>query len=169
MAKRRSANDDTSPTSCHVFCIAPRAAPNRGSEPTKRHENRGHSSWFGVVLSRIRLHSLKMSSVSACKQRRVIRWTGVRRRAAPSNVGHEGAHGALPTDRDTHPWSLSSKLQIVNSRKKWLSAVVSPFQTCPTLHELGTCFVRVRGRTKTAHVGKPHAAKSPETHSRTYI
>jgi hypothetical protein len=119
-------------------------------------------------LSRIRLHSLRMSSVSACKHRRVLRWSGGRRRAAHSNVGHEGAQGALRIDRDTHPRSLSSKLQIVNSRKEWLSTLVSPCQTCPTLHELGTCFVRVRGRTKTAP-GRPPALKSPETHSRKYI
>ena len=59
--------------------------------------------------------------------------------------------------------------KIVNSRKERLSAVVSPCQTRPTLHELGTCFVQVRGRTKTAPVGRPHAVKSPETHSRTHI
>jgi hypothetical protein len=139
------------------------------SEPTKGHETRGHSPWFDVLLSWIRLHSLRMSSVSACKHRGMLRWPGGRRSSAPSIVGHEGTQGALPIDRDTHLWSLSSKLQIVNSRKEWLSALVSPCQTCPTLHELGTCFVRVRGRTKTAPVGRPHAVKSPETHSGTYI
>ena len=100
LAKCRSANDGTSPhascpTNCHGFCIAAKAVLDRNSESTKRHETRGHSSWFDVVLSQIRLQSLRMSSVSACKQRRVLRWSGGRRRAAPSNVGHDCAPGAL--------------------------------------------------------------------------
>ena len=37
------------------------------------------------------------------------------------------------------------------------------------LYELGTWPVRDKGRTKTTPVGRPHAAKSPETHSRAYI
>jgi hypothetical protein len=80
------------------------------SEPTKRHETRGHSSWFDVVLSRIRLHSLRMSSVSACKHRGALGRSGGRRLAAPSNAGHVGAQGTLRIDRDTHPQSQSLKL-----------------------------------------------------------
>ena len=114
LAKTKSGNDDTSPTNSLVGSAKPKG-PRRivtlsDSEPTERHETRGHSSWFGVVLSRIRLHSLRMSLVSACKHHGVLRWSGGRRRAAPSNLGHEGVHGALRIDRDTHPRSLCSKL-----------------------------------------------------------
>ena len=106
LAKRRSANDDTSPTSSLVGSAKPKG-PHRivtliDSEPNRMHENRGHSSWLDAVLSQIRLHSLRMSLASACKHRVVLRRSGGRRRAAPSNVGHEGAQGALPTDRDTY-------------------------------------------------------------------
>jgi hypothetical protein len=80
------------------------------SEPTKRHETRGLSSWLDVVLSRIRLYSHRMSSVSACKHRGALGRSGGRRQAAPSSVGHEGAEGTLRIERDTHPRSLSSKL-----------------------------------------------------------
>ena len=102
LAKRRSANDDTSQTNCHSFCIGPRASSDRDPELTKRHETRDHSSWFGIVLSRIWLHSLRMSSVGACKHRGMLRWQGGRRRAAYSNVGHEGAQGALRIYRETY-------------------------------------------------------------------
>ena len=110
----RSANDDTSPTNSLVGSAKPKG-PHRivtlsDSEPTRMHENRGHSSWFDFVLSRSVLHSLRMSLVSACKHHGVLRWSGGRRRAAPSNVGHEGVHGALRIDRDTPPRSLGSKL-----------------------------------------------------------
>jgi len=114
LAKSRSANDDASPKNSLVASAKPKG-PRRietlsDSEPTRMHENRGHSSWFDLVLSRIRLHSLRMSLVSACKHHGVLRWSGGRRRAAPSNLGHEGVHGALRIDRDTHPRSLCSKL-----------------------------------------------------------
>jgi hypothetical protein len=71
--------------------------------------------------------------------------------------------GALRIDRDAHPRSLSSKLYTVNSRKEWHSP---PCQAWLTLYELERRSVRVKGRTKTAPTGRPHAAKSPETHSR---
>ena len=100
--ERMSANDDTSQTNCHGFCVAPWVASNRDSEPTKRLETRGHSSWLDVVFSWIRLHRLRMSSMSACKHHGVLRWPRGRRRAAKSNVGHEGAQGAIRIDRDTH-------------------------------------------------------------------
>ena len=103
----------------------------RDSEPTKRHETRGHSSWFDVVLSRIRLHSLRLPSVGACKHHGVLGRPGGRRQAAPSNIGHEGGQETLRIDRDSHPRSLSSKLYIVNSRKEWLSALVSSCQARP--------------------------------------
>jgi hypothetical protein len=68
------------------------------SELTKRHETRGNSSWFDVVLSQIRLHRLRVSSMGACKHHGVLRWSGVRRRAAQSNVDHEGAQGVWLAD-----------------------------------------------------------------------
>ena len=55
---------------------------------------------------------------------------------------------------------------MVNSRRKWHS---SPCQARPTLHELDTWPVRVKGRTKTAPMGRLQAAKSPETHPQAYI
>ena len=93
LAKSKSANDDTSPTDCHGVCVAPRAALNHDSDLTMGHETRGHLSWFYAVLSRLRIHSLRMSSVGACKHRGVLRRPGDRRRAAPPNVGHKGAWG----------------------------------------------------------------------------
>ena len=85
--------DDTSPANSRGLCKVLRATPDRDFEPTRRHESRGHSSWFGALLSRIRLHCPRMSSVRARKHRVVLIRSRGRRRSAPSNIGHEGERG----------------------------------------------------------------------------
>ena len=62
----------------------------------------------------------------------ILQMRHVRQSAAASHSAWVSNHPRhFPKDRGTHPWSLSSKLQTVNSCKEWHSP---PCQACPALY-----------------------------------